>query len=91
MSLYKVNHGEEVIPTGKTRNLGHGWQIEVTYTDGSTGYEHFQDVEGYDSPMFNFIAGDDEKEDCWDCAITDNLYESLADAVDHYLVIKAES
>lgn len=87
MTLYKVNHGEEVVPTGKTRNFGHGWQIEVLYTDGSKGWEHFEDLHGNNGQFFGFIDGDEEKDPCWDFDGSSDTYESLEDAIDHYLII----
>jgi hypothetical protein len=36
--------GEKVELTGKTRDLGHGEQWEVIYADGSTGWEHYEDL-----------------------------------------------
>ena len=36
--------GEKVFVTDKTRNLGHGEQVKVKYCDGSTGWEHIEDL-----------------------------------------------
>ena len=35
-----AGNGERVTLTDNTRNLGHGWQIKVIYSDNSTGWEH---------------------------------------------------
>lgn len=36
--------GEKVTLTGNERDLGHGKQLEVVYSDGSKGWEHEQDL-----------------------------------------------
>jgi len=87
MRLYKVNHGEEVVPTGEARNLGLGWQIRVKYTDGSHGWEHYQDVHGDNGRFFDFHEGDDEIDSFWDFDGSTDTYEALEDAIDHYLII----
>lgn len=38
-------HAERVELTGGERDLGMGKQLEVIYTDGSTGWEHVEDLE----------------------------------------------
>lgn len=38
-------NGEKVTLTGNFRDLGHGRQLEVIYSDGSKGYEHYEDLE----------------------------------------------
>jgi hypothetical protein len=43
MTKYTIS-GEKITLTGKTRNLGHGEQAEVIYSDGSTGWEHIEDL-----------------------------------------------
>jgi len=42
-TMYKTT-GERVVLTGESRNVGHGEQIEVAYSDGSTGWEHEADL-----------------------------------------------
>lgn len=37
-------NGEKVITTDETRNLGHGEQVRVIYSDGSGGWEHTKDL-----------------------------------------------
>lgn len=48
-TTYTLNtNGESVTLTGRTRDLGHGKQLEVIYSDGSLGFEHvdnFVDIE----------------------------------------------
>lgn len=39
-----VGNGERVTLTKNTRNLGHGVQIEVVYQDGTSGWEHEEDL-----------------------------------------------
>ncbi len=39
-----LTNGERVLLTDNTRNLGHGLQIEVLYSDGSKGWEHEDDL-----------------------------------------------
>ena len=39
-----ANDGERVALTDNTRNLGHGLQIEVIYSDNSKGWEHEDDL-----------------------------------------------
>lgn len=36
--------GEKVIVTGETRNIGHGTQAQVIYSDGTCGWEHIEDL-----------------------------------------------
>ena len=36
--------GESVTTTERTRNLGHGEQIKVIYSDNSEGWEHKEDL-----------------------------------------------
>lgn len=36
--------GEKVTITEETRDLGHGLQIKVIYSDGTHGWEHVQDL-----------------------------------------------
>ena len=36
--------GEKVTLTGKSRDLGHGKQLEVIYSDDSQGWEHESDL-----------------------------------------------
>lgn len=38
-------NGEKVTLTGNFRDLGHGKQLEVIYTDGSKGFEHYGDLD----------------------------------------------
>lgn len=37
-----LNTGEKVLPTIHERDLGHGKQIKVVYSDGSEGWEHIE-------------------------------------------------
>ena len=39
-----ATNGEMVTPTKETRDLGHGKQVKVVYSDGSTGWEHVEDL-----------------------------------------------
>jgi hypothetical protein len=42
----KLSSGERVsISEFETRDLGHGKQVRVFYSDGSDGYEHIEDLE----------------------------------------------
>ena len=41
---YIAISGEKVTLTDQTRDLGHGLQILVIYSDESTGYEHTEDL-----------------------------------------------
>ena len=41
--------------------------------------------------IFTPVAADEEKEGGWDCIFTDELYDSLPQAVDHLRVIIAET
>lgn len=81
MSLH--TNSDTVTPTGKTRDIGHGQQLEVTYSDGSSGWEHYQDVRGDNGPFFGPL----DKGERWDFDGSNDTYPSLADAVDHYLII----
>ena len=45
MKTQFTNSGEKVQVTGNTRNLGHGEQVEVIYSDGSKGWEHIEDLQ----------------------------------------------
>ena len=36
--------GEKVTVTEETRNLGHGDQVKVIYSDNTTGWEHIADL-----------------------------------------------
>ena len=47
-----TNSGERVRTTGEKRNLGHGYQNEVIYSDDSTGWEHVEDLEFITSVEF---------------------------------------
>jgi hypothetical protein len=44
MKTLLVTNGEMVETTNETRNLGHGKQIKVIYSDGSDGWEHIADL-----------------------------------------------
>lgn len=46
-------NGEKVTLTGNIRDLGHGKQLEVIYSDGSKGFEHYEDIE--DAPTKNIM------------------------------------
>ena len=37
--------GEKVTVTEETRDLGHGEQVRVIYSDGSEGWEHVEDLQ----------------------------------------------
>jgi len=39
-----VTNGETVTVTEETRDLGHGVQVKVIYSDGSQGWEHPEDL-----------------------------------------------
>lgn len=90
MNTYTLN-GENVSFTGQTRNQGHGWQVEVQYGDGSTGWEHFQDILGDNGQFFEFMSGDEEKDDSWDYDGSNDTYETLVDAIDRWKVIQSET
>jgi len=40
-----VNGGERVTITDEKRNIGHGEQVKVIYSDDSTGWHHVEDIE----------------------------------------------
>ena len=44
MTTKFTQSGEKVQLTENTRNVGHGNQVEVIYSDGSTGWEHVADL-----------------------------------------------
>jgi hypothetical protein len=44
MKKLLASNGEVVIVTEKTRNLGHGEQVEVIYSDSTKGWEHIEDL-----------------------------------------------
>lgn len=45
-ATYKYTQsGERVLVTERRRNAGHGDQVEVVYSDGSTGWEHLKDLQ----------------------------------------------
>lgn len=45
MKNMHIASGEKVQVTGETRNLGHGEQVKVIYSDGSGGWEHLDDLQ----------------------------------------------
>ena len=44
MKKMLITNGEMVTVTDEKRNLGHGKQVKVVYSDGSTGWEHVEDL-----------------------------------------------
>jgi hypothetical protein len=44
MKTATTQSGEKVKVTKKTRDLGHGKQAEVIYSDKSRGWEHIEDL-----------------------------------------------
>lgn len=44
MKKILASNGEVVTLTEEIRDLGHGEQIKVIYSDGSTGWEHPTDL-----------------------------------------------
>jgi hypothetical protein len=44
MKKLLASSGEVVVVTEKTRNLGHGEQVEVIYSDSTKGWEHIEDL-----------------------------------------------
>lgn len=47
--------GEKVVLTGEFRDLGHGHELEVTYADGSKGFEGWEAIQFDDLGVFDFI------------------------------------
>jgi hypothetical protein len=45
MKTMYTNSGEKVEVTEKTRDLGHGKQAYVIYSDGSEGWEHLENLQ----------------------------------------------
>lgn len=45
MKTMYTNSGEKVQVTDETRNLGHGEQVKVIYSDNSEGWEHIEDLQ----------------------------------------------
>lgn len=74
-----TNSGERVRTTGEKRNLGHGHQNEVIYSDDSTGWEHIEDLE--------FITSVEFKDDNHTMAIVRGYDEeqSAASALEEFL------
>lgn len=81
------NNGETVSLTGKVN----GTRIEVVYSNGQKGWEHYADILTATGPLFTAVAADDEKDGGFDCMLTDEVYDSLTQAVDHFRVICAEA
>jgi hypothetical protein len=50
--------GEKVKTTGNSRDLGHGHQLEVIYSDESKGFVHWEDIEFDDSENCYKIASE---------------------------------
>ncbi len=44
MKKMYVNSGEKVNVTKEVRDLGHGEQVKVIYSDGTVGWEHKKDL-----------------------------------------------
>lgn len=44
MNVKYTKHGEKVLVSNETRNLGHGQQVKVIYSDNTTGWEHVNDL-----------------------------------------------
>lgn len=44
MKTKYTNSGEQVQVTEEKRNLGHGEQVRVIYSDESEGWEHIEDL-----------------------------------------------
>jgi hypothetical protein len=44
MKKLLLSNGETVTVTENTRNLGHGEQVEVIYSDSTKGWEHIEDL-----------------------------------------------
>lgn len=44
-SAILTTNGERVTVLDETRNLGHGEQVKVIYSDRSEGWEHIEDLE----------------------------------------------
>lgn len=40
-----ITNGEMVTVTEEARNLGHGTQVRVIYSDNSIGWEHIEDLQ----------------------------------------------
>lgn len=40
-----TTNGEVVTLTSEKRDIGHGLQLEVIYSDGSKGWEHQEDLQ----------------------------------------------
>ena len=81
------NNGETVSLTGKVN----GTRIEVVYSNGQKGWEHYADILTATAPLFTAVAADDEKDGGFYCMLTDEGYDSLTQAVDHFRGICAEA
>jgi hypothetical protein len=56
-----LKNGERVTlkgSQGNYRDLGHGHQLEVFYSDGSTGFEHWEDIQFDNLGTFDFNIGE---------------------------------
>jgi hypothetical protein len=83
MTIYN-NNGETVTLTGKSFNRP-GGVLEVIYADGTTGAEHVEDIICDQGQVFTRIPGDDEKEECWDYAGSNDTYPDLESALDAFI------
>jgi len=45
MKTAHIQSGEKVTVTEETRDIGHGLQVKVIYSDNSEGWEHVEDLE----------------------------------------------
>jgi|AntDeeMinimDraft_5_1070356.scaffolds.fasta_scaffold11772_2 hypothetical protein len=45
METMYTNSGEKVEVTEQNRDLGHGKQVAVIYSDGSWGWEHIENLQ----------------------------------------------
>jgi hypothetical protein len=86
-----TNNGETVILTGKIFYRPGGNALEVIYTDGTFGSEHVEDIICEQGRFFNNIPGDDEKEECWDYAGSNDTYPDLNSALDAFICNTSEA
>jgi hypothetical protein len=77
-------------PIKLNNKVVYGGNIEVVYSDGTTGFEWVEDIWTNTGWLFTYIPGDDEKDPCWDYAGSNDTYPSLESALDAFICNTAE-